>query len=467
MINLKEYYTFKRKILINLISGGSILISVIVNSSLMKFYTDMIGLSPAMFGVVYLIFSIWNGINDPVIGYWADKRPFLTNRGKYRHLMRWSIPLIAVSLIPLLFASPDWNEIVTAVFLLTLLVIYEGAQTLLGVSFMAFTVNTFLSMKERTEVQVISSYVNMIPVFLGGMIPVWFLTGDYSRSALVAIFTGAILLGLLLIWIGSRFIREDEEFYKDMEFSQNLKELFALSKDFIKDRTFVIFLTAFFFIQASTGNYFTGYLYYMDNVLEVSGLKATIPDVLTGIAQMLIFPLIILLVKKFGSRNTLAFGLLISVLGHAVLSLPINYWIAAGTYIVILIGYGFSSAINNPIAGLVVDHIELKTNKRQPGVVRGIMAILLIPAGSIQPLILSALLSASGYIGSSKSQTAEVVQAIRIGTGIIPATILLIGIGLLFLLPITHKKEKEIQAAIEERHGKRMEAGNSSNFAEN
>jgi GPH family glycoside/pentoside/hexuronide:cation symporter len=462
MNGTKTYYNLKRKILINLISGGSILVSVIVNSSLMKFYTDMIGLSPAIYGMVYLLFSIWNGINDSMIGYWADKRPFITGRGKYRPLMRWAIPIIGISFIPLLFASPDWNEIVTAVFLLTLLVIYEGAQTLLGVSFMAFTVNTFLSMKERTEVQVISSYVNMIPVFLGGMIPVWFLTGDYSRTTLVAIFSGAILLGLLLIWIGARFIRENDEFYKDMEFSRGLKELFALSKEFLKDKTFVIFMIAFFFIQAGTSNYFTGYLYYMDNVLEVSGLKATIPDLLTGILQMALFPLIVLMVRKFGSKETLWKGLLIAVVGHAVLSLPINYWIAAGTYLVILAGYGFASAINNPIAGLVVDHLELKTNKRQPGVVRGIMAILLVPAASLQPLILSTLLSAAGYVGTSKSQTAEVVQAIRMGAGIIPAVILLVGILLLIRLPINHKKELEIQAAIEEKHGKRLEAGNLS-----
>ena len=57
---------------------------MIVTSSFMKFYTDMVGLSPAIYGVVFLIFSIWNGINDPIIGYWADKRPFLTGRGKYR-----------------------------------------------------------------------------------------------------------------------------------------------------------------------------------------------------------------------------------------------------------------------------------------------------------------------------------------------------------------------------------------------
>jgi len=106
---------------------------------------------------------------------------------------------------------------------------------------------------------------------------------------------------------------------------------------------------------------------------------------------------------------------------------------------------------------LVVDHIELKTTKRQPGVVRGIMAIVLLPAASLQPLILSALISAAGYVGSSKSQSAEVVQAIRFGAGLIPAVILLIGIILLILLPINHKKELEIQAAIEEKHGKKLD----------
>ena len=455
MNDTKAYYNLKRKILINFISAGTALLTVIVTSSFMKFYTDMVGLSPAIYGVAFLIFSIWNGINDPIIGYWADKRPFITGQGKYLPLIRWSIPIIGFSVIALLFASPGWNEIVTAAYLLILLVIYEGANTLLGVSFMAFTVNTFLSTPERTQVQVIASYVNMIPVFLGGMIPVWFLTGEFSRLTVAGIFSGAFIFGLLLIWIGSRFIREDENFYKNLEVTRGLKELLSLGKELFKDKTFALFCIAFLFIQAGTGNYFSGYLYYMDNVLEVSGLQATIPDVLTGVGQMLLFPFIIMMVKKFGARDVLWKGLLVAFAGHLVLTLPINYWIAAGTYIVILLGYGFGSAINPAIIGLVVDHIELKTGKRQPGVVRGIIAILMLPATSMQPLILSVLLSAAGYIGDTKHQTAEVVQAIRYGTGLIPAVILIIGIILLAMVPINHKRELEIQAAIEAKHDKR------------
>ena len=84
---------------------------------------------------------------------------------------------------------------------------------------------------------------------------------------------------------------------------------------------------------------------------------------------------------------------------------------------------------------------------------RGIIAIIMLPAASMQPLILSTLLSAAGYIGETKHQTAEVVTAIRYGTGLIPAVILLTGIFLMAKFPINHKRELEIQAAIEAKHG--------------
>ncbi len=456
-MNLINYYTFKKKVLINLVTGGMGLVYIVVMSALMKFYTDVIGLSPAAYGVVYLIFSIWNGINDPILGYWADKRPFVIGKGKYAPLIRWAIPVIGIMMLSIFIASPNWGDIFTAAYLLVLLVAYEGFKALLDVSFNAFKINTFLSMKERTEVQVIGSYMSQIPVFLGGMIPVWFLTGEFSRFTIVSIFSGAVAFGLVIAWIGSRFIKEDPVFYEHMELTKGGKDFITLFLELIKNKSFLIFIAALILINTATGNYFVGYLYYMDNVLEVEGLKATIPDVLTGVAQMATFPLIVLAVKKYGSKNVYATGMLIAVAGHAVLTLPINYWVASATYIVILIGYGFSSALLSPLQGIVIDDIELNTGKRQPGTVSGMMSVFMTIAASIQPLILSVLLTSAGYVGAVKHQAPEVVQAIRIGTGIIPALILLTGIIIFYTLPINHKRELEIQAEIELIHADKVE----------
>ncbi len=453
MKHFMEQYTIGRKILINLIFGGIGLLNVVIASSLMKFYTDIVGLTPAVYGIIFLIFSIWNGINDPIIGYWADTRPFRKNKGKYAPLIRWSIPVIGICSVSLFFASPAWAEVTTALFLLILLILYEAAKTLLDVSFNAFKVNTFLSMKERAEVQVIGNYVVMLPVFIGGMIPVWFLTGDFGQSTLVLVFSLSVLFGLCMVFVGSLFVRESADFYHNVEITMGLKQLIKLFEELRRDKTFLLFVVAVICINAATGNYLVGYLYYMDNVLVVSGLKATIPDLLTGIVQMAIFPCIIIFIKKYGSRNVYAIGLLISVIGHVILTFPIGYYPAAITFIVILAGYSVHTALMQPVQGLVIDQIELNTGKRQPGMVMGIMMIFLLPASSIQPLILSWLLTISGYVGGVKEQSPEVVRAIRLGTGIIPAVILLIGIILLLWLPINHKRELEIQHSIEKKHG--------------
>lgn len=452
MTETQSYYNMKRLILMSLISAGSALIGIVVGSSLMKFYTDIVGLSPAMYGVVFLIFSIWNGANDIFIAYWADRHPFHMTKGKYGRYIRWAIPVIAVSVIAIMFASPGWNETLIAVYLLVLLLIYEGFKTLLDVSFGAFRVNTFLSSHVRSKTNAIATYMNMIPVFIGGMIPVWVLTGEYSRMTVVVMFTAVIAFGIVLLYIGSRFIKEDPDFYKNMVVAKGFKDIFMLFKDLIKDKVFVIYGIAFFLIGAATGNYMSGFLYYMDNVLAANSLQATISDVLGGVVQMASLPFIVIAVKKYGAKRVYVLGMCLAVLGHAMLTLPTGYYFVTFSYMIILGGYGFASVLLGTLGGLLTDHVEIETGKRQPALLGGLLAIFLIPAASFQPLILSVLLDMSGYDGTIKLQTEAVQNAIRLGTGIIPALILILGLIVFSFLPFGFEREKEIQRIIKEKH---------------
>jgi len=412
----------------------------------------VIGLEPAIYATVYLIFSIWNGVNDPLIGLWADKAAFIEGKGKYKRLIRKSIPLFALPVIMLLFAQPSWNQTVLAIYLLILMVIYEAAQTLLNVSFNSFKVNTFISAANRTKMQTVGTYVEQIPVFAAGIVPMMFLTGEYSNQVIVTVFTIAIIIGVFLVIIGSKFIKEDSTFYERIEITKGLSELWQFFKLFIREKTFFVFLIGMFLINVATGNYFIGYLYYMDNVLLEEGARVVIPDILTGISQMIILPFIIIWVKRYGAKKTLAYGMILSVIGHFVLTFDIGYWIAAPTYIVILLGYAFASATMIPLQGIVVDDLEIKTGKRQPGVISGILQMFFLSAAGVQVLLLGALLSATGYVGSIREQTPEVVRAIRIGVGLIPSIILFIGLIIFSLWPIGKKEEDELLVNIEAKH---------------
>ncbi len=448
----KSGYSFKEKFFIALAPSGGGIVSIIVGSSFMKFYTDFIGLSPVTYALVFTIFSIWNALNDPLIGYWADRRPFVVGKGKYIPLLRWSIPIIAFSTITMLYASPSWSQTVIAVYLLLGLMVYEAGQTLFGISFRAFHINAFLSMDERTEVQVIQKYVNMLPAFLGGLLPAWFMTGSFSLRTVSLIYTVGIILGSLLTLFCVRFMKERPEFYAHMEVADGLKSFFTLMLDLIKNRAFLIFVISLFLIQGVTGSYFNAYLYYMDNVLEVSGIWSVLPDVATGIVQIILYPFIVIAVSKWGSRDTLSVGLIVAVLGHSMLTFINSYWMTVVAYAVMFVGYSAQFATSGPLEGILIDHIEKVSGKRQPGVVRGIMAVLMVPAGTVQVMIFSTLLTVSGYDGSVKSQAPEVVEAIKIGAGIIPAAFLVIGVILLRFFPIGKKEEIIIEGYVEGKH---------------
>jgi len=452
MNKVEKYYSgLWNKVGANLVTAGSKLVMTVVLSSFMKFYTDVIGLNGAVYATVYLVFSIWNGINDPLIGLWADKASFVEGKGKYKRLIRKSIPLFALPVIMLLFAQPTWSQTLLAIYLLVLMVAYEAGQTLLNVSFNSFKINTFVSSSERTKMQTIGTYVEMVPVFAAGAIPMIFLTGDFSNTTIIVVFTAAILLGAALVLIGNRFVKEDKHFYDRLEITNGLKELLSFFKVFIKDKAFLIFIIGMGLINIATGNYFVGYLYYMDNVLLVSGAKVVVPDVLTGIAQMAILPLIVIWVKKYGTKNVISVGLLISVVGHFLLTFNFGYWVVAPLYVIILAGYAFASATMIPLQGLLVDHFEIKTGKRQPGVLGGIFQMIFLPAASAQVLIIGAFLSSSGYDGAVKVQAPEVVNAIRLSTGLIPAVLLLVGIIVLSFMPLGKKQEDQLKDAIEDR----------------
>ena len=60
--------SFVQKVQFYIGSGGRSIIGGLVNSAFVKYYTDFIGLDPKWMGYVYMFFTVWAAINDPIFG---------------------------------------------------------------------------------------------------------------------------------------------------------------------------------------------------------------------------------------------------------------------------------------------------------------------------------------------------------------------------------------------------------------
>jgi Na+/melibiose symporter-like transporter len=81
---------------------------------LLFFYTDVMGISPLIAGIIFLITRIWDAVNDPMMGAIADRTN--TRWGKFRPWVLWSaLPFGIIGV--LMFTTPNlsaWGKIIYA-----------------------------------------------------------------------------------------------------------------------------------------------------------------------------------------------------------------------------------------------------------------------------------------------------------------------------------------------------------------
>ena len=78
--------------------------TIIGGGALTYYYTRVMGLQPEMAGLVWIIFGIWNSVNDPLLGYIADRTR--SKIGRRRPYIRYGAPIFALSFILMFFGIP-------------------------------------------------------------------------------------------------------------------------------------------------------------------------------------------------------------------------------------------------------------------------------------------------------------------------------------------------------------------------
>ena len=65
-----------------------------VGSYLSVFYTDVVGMAPAIASMIMLIAKIWDGVNDPMFGMIAERTN--SKKGRFRPYIFYGAPFLAL-----------------------------------------------------------------------------------------------------------------------------------------------------------------------------------------------------------------------------------------------------------------------------------------------------------------------------------------------------------------------------------
>ncbi|MEM8857905.1 MAG: glycoside-pentoside-hexuronide (GPH):cation symporter [Chloroflexota bacterium] len=393
---------------------GNVPIMVTINSFLLIFYTDVVGLNPAAIGTLFLIARVIDGFNDPIIGYIVDHLPY-TRWGRFRPYVIMGSFICAINFL-LLWLGPSMASTgklaIAYVTYLTIGITFDFMDIPLGAILPTLT-------NDEQERNSISSYKG-VAYLLGytaitvGTIPLVNLFPTPQEGWHTTIIIYAIIV-IILSFAGVRGIQE--RITPHTEERYGFRDIFKI---LFQTRPLAIILVATIAVNVGVGlGSGTSIFYYTynlgdENYFTLSGL-VSLPGVIVGV---LIFNWV---GHKYEKSRMMMLLMLFAATGvGARMFIPytaINLVMAS--VFVSSVGSGGAIPLIFAMIADTVDYTEWRHGFRAEGAVSAIQTFMQKTGLGLGGAIPGFILASTGYVPNS-AQSPAALNGILLTTSTLP-----------------------------------------------
>ena len=411
------------------------------------FYTDVVGISAASMGVLFLVVRLFDACYDPFIGNIADNTR--TKYGRYRpYLLYLAIPY-GLSCF-LVFSTPDFSDTGkllyaygTYFFLILMyastVVPYVGLLTAISSDPVErLSINSYRFPLAKMSFLLCST---VIPVFVAMYGKENEAQGYQNAMALIAVLATVFLL--LCFWgTKERNMTVSKSNDNKEPFFQQLK-LVLKTKPALYFYAFHMITSIAFTLKGSATIYFVKY-YLNQGDAFLSGLLSA-----TAIAGI-VAPLVSMQLIKRGIFSKLSMVKFSHVMGgiFALVLLIVpqsNILFCVGILFLSVLFAELSSIITWALPSDCADYCEVKYNKKMSGIL-GAGALFALKLGmSLAGALVGWVLAYAGYDPNATIVASDITWAILLLISVLPAVCHLLGYVFLRFYTLDDNKMKEIQ----------------------
>jgi len=428
--------------------------------SQIQFFAVVVLLIPlTIIPLIYLIYSIVDGINDPLIGYLTDRSKKFTS--KYGKRFPWIIIGVIISpiLLILCFMPISNNIIIAAIWLCIIMVLYESSLTLYEINHAALYPDLFREPAERRKVAGIGGMIGGLILIVGAiLIPTLInILGGLTVSAYI----GTVLIVVIIIYLllipysmGIREFAEMKEFRSKLDIkkksSSSVKEIVTR---IFKDKNWMGIVIAKFSWAIAGACFLFGLNFFVIHNLGLNIGYTAYPLLFLFIVSFICAPIWVWAAQKFGVRNAYIVGMTLNTMGYFLFIFVTD--ITGVILVFAFVGIGFSATWGVIFVLLFaegIDNATVNSGKREEGSYNGILRVFSAFSYFFQALIFAIVATIVGYdpaLGTNNSEFAKF--GLKLQMSIIPMIIILIGTILFtFMYKITKEdaiknKEKLIE----------------------
>ncbi len=419
----------------------------------MYFFTDIVGIGPAMAGMIVSVGAIWDAIIDPPIGFWSDRRDPL--KGRRRPFLLWmAVPLTVFTFLS--FYNPGLSPQVAPFYFMFIVIGAYTCQSLVDIPLTALGAEMTSDYDERSKLNTCRNIFWNIAMFLSCaflMIVDYFAglnNGDMSKGfAYTSLVCAAPIVVFLLIAYATtkgRELTEVKERAEKLDWKGLIVEPF-------KNRTFryvtVVFALS---IAAQAINNAVGLYYFLNNL----GLDPAFASLLFVFSAIIGFgdSWLAGLIAKKGSKKVAwavcmggwAFSTLVMVM--FILKPDAPLWLLG--LFVIFNGLGLNTQYQLAYM-MIPDCIEVdefKTGHRREGMYYGLISLIQQGGAALTMGACGLLLAYIGYDGMAAAQSAFTLNGLRLLFGLGCGLFLVLSIVINAFSPMTRKRHSALVEAI-------------------
>lgn len=422
------------------------------------FYFAIVGLNINLITIGFIIWSLWNAVNDPLLGALSDRTKTRWGR-RTPYIVGSVIPLCVV--IVLLYTPPTGIEIISFVYFLIIMMLFDTFFTMYDLNYCALFPEQFQDLDQRAKASAIKQLFTIMGLMVVAIVPT-IIIPDLTNKKYIANYMYAALVMIIFIIIGAvimiKFgIKERAEFSQDYKTAPPILTSLKFS---LKNKNFRIFI-----IMNLCYWYVVGMLpiiapLYGRFVLGIGEGDAYLLGLLLGLAFITAaccMPLWHYITIKVGMKK----GVMISLITFIITLSPFMFIsdVSMAFFAFALLGLGLSGAIyfGDIILSAIIDDDELKIGTRRDGGYFGINALITKLSTILVIITIGFVFNTVGWTVFEPVATENIKLGLRCLMFIFPAIALTIGFIVFTRFPITQEKYKLLKSDIEKLHAEKRE----------
>lgn len=453
----EEEYSTKKAVYYSFAGFTDVVIFQFFSFLIFTFYYAVIGLSIFYLTLAFIIWSIWNAFNDPMLGAISDRTSTKWGRRK---------PFIVIAIFPLLIINillwtpPEAGQEIIFLYFLVIIIVWEFFYTMWSLNQTSLFPELFRDIHQRTKANNIIQFFQIISLMIAFIFPSFFIP-DYSDPQYRANYiTAAIVISVICAISASIFIKfglkERIEFSKDPQeapgFIQSLKYTLG-NKSF---RFYMVGVFALWFVFGMVPTIIAIYGKFVLGVQDSFLLSMLLATAFISAAIFVFLWKII--INKVGIKKAFIGALIVLIITSfpfMIISEPVSAFIF---FFIFGIGLAGAFIVRDVAIAVIIDEDELKNGVRREAGFYGINGFIVKLTNIVVIICIAIVFYGTEMLVFDPGNISEAnVFGLRSLMFIFPAVFLVLGLIAMYFFPIDKENYDEITDRASELHQKKLE----------